>query len=115
VIDGMYFNVELPADPASAVIPITLGCNCNFIVNQIITGDIGDEQSPMSFLDGDSVTMTIEISRSQTCNIDATLVGSEARFVIPVDTCESAAHSVDLADYQGSRRRTRDPNAGGLV
>ncbi len=51
--DAMYFNVELPTDAVSAVIPVTLGCNSNFTVSQITTGDPG-QQFPADFKPGKS-------------------------------------------------------------
>jgi len=50
----MHFNVELPTEVASAVIPLTLGCCSQFTVHQIAAAnsDEGSFTLPVDFQAG---------------------------------------------------------------
>jgi hypothetical protein len=41
-VQDMFFNVELPTDPVSAIIPVTKGCNASFSINKVASGDPGE-------------------------------------------------------------------------
>ena len=61
----MYFNVEFPTTVADAIIPVTKGCDVSFTLNQLATGDPG-QQFPRDFALGDTVYMVIAINRNTT-------------------------------------------------
>ena len=42
-MQDMYFNVELPTDSVNAILPVTLGCDVSFSVNQVAEGDRGEQ------------------------------------------------------------------------
>jgi hypothetical protein len=83
----MNFTIELPTGPITATIPVTLACSSSFSVNQINTGDPG-QLFPADFREGETVAMIIEISKTQSVNIDATLDASTASFTIGADVCD---------------------------
>jgi len=65
-------------------------CDSQFTVNQIAVAD-SDEGSftlPVDFQAGDTVYMSIEINRTTTRSVDATLEGSTASFVIGSDIAD---------------------------
>ena len=84
----MFFDVQLPTGPVSATIPVTLGCSAIFTVNQQATGAAG-EPYPVEFGMGDSAVLFAKI-KNQTFQVDATITGSTASFVIPADICDQA-------------------------
>lgn len=86
----MHFNIQIPTDPVSAIIPVTQGCDVSFTLDQLATAD-NRKQSPVNFQVGDTVTMTIEINRTTTLRIDAILDANTASFTIPAETADDSA------------------------
>ena len=91
-MQDMFFNAELPTDSVDVTIPVTAGCDVSFVVNQ--SAGNSDGQVPVNFESGDSVYLSIELSRSATSRIDATLDANTASFTIPADIAERMPHQM---------------------
>ena len=89
-MEDLFFNVELPSTVPEMTIPVTLGCSQQFTINQQATGAAG-EPYPIEFGAGDSVYLSIK-SRGQMLQVDATINGSAASFVIPSSICDQVTN-----------------------